>query len=81
MAAALKNFANDDDLEKYIRQASPSIRTAGREVVEELKSGCDQEGDFWFEVEFFVKIMEPVYALLRMADGTHLARQSSSTAP
>ena len=70
VALPLQNFANDPALQKYLKNASPSIRAAGRKAISELNEKNDVQGKFWFEVRFFVKMMEVCYTLLRMADGT-----------
>lgn len=71
MKAALKLFANDDRmrnrLEDYVWCSSDV--EAGREVIAALNEGGDMAGEFWFELEFFVELMLPVYKLLRMSDG------------
>ena len=70
VALPLQNFANDSALQEYLKNASPSIRAAGRKAISELNEKDDVQGKFWFEVRFFVKMMEVCYTLLRMADGT-----------
>lgn len=65
----LRLFAADERVATYIRSATVSIRTAGRAVLSELNEGDALEGEFWFELAFFVDMMWPVLDLLRTADG------------
>lgn len=68
--AALKNFACDPKTADYIRTATvASVRTAGREALAEISQGDALVDEFWFEAEFFVQTMTPLYQLLRMGDG------------
>lgn len=69
--AALKIFANDARMPNMIRDHLwyGSEAEAGREVIAALNEGDAMAGGFWFELEFFVELMLPVYELLRMSDG------------
>lgn len=67
---ALKLFAAGERVAAYNRNANVDARTVGRAVVAELNKGDALEGEFWFELSFFVQLMTPVYELLLMADGT-----------
>lgn len=78
MKAALKLFANDTRTAGYIdgaplpgaggRGGRDAVQ-AGRNAVDAINAGDAMEGEFWFELEFFVELMLPVYELLRMGDG------------
>lgn len=65
----LKNFANDPRTSDYIKSSAMSVRNAGRAVVAEINEGDSLKGEFWFELNFFVQLMTPLYVLLRMGDG------------
>lgn len=67
---ALKNFAADTRTAEYIRTTQQAtVRKAGRDAVAEINQGDAMVGDFWFELEFYVQTMTPIYELLRMGDG------------
>ncbi|CAM9448313.1 unnamed protein product [Ectocarpus sp. 4 AP-2014] len=65
----LKNFASDPRTGEYIRTATTKVREAGRAALKEINEGDALQGEFWFEVNFFVQMMTPLYELLRMGDG------------
>lgn len=70
MKSALKNFACDPRTADYIRsQTQVSVRTAARKALSEINEGDALVDEFWFEVNFFVQTMTPLYELLRMGDG------------
>lgn len=69
--AALKLFASDKRTVNYISRATHPVSPGqdGRDAVDAINAGDAIEGEFWFELEFFVALMLPVYELLRMGDG------------
>lgn len=69
MKQHLKNFAADPRTGDYIKAATTKVRDSGIVAVREINEGDMFEGEFWFELNFFVQLMTPLYELLRMGDG------------
>lgn len=50
----LKNFASDPRTAAYIRTATTKVRQAELAALKEINEGDMFEGEFWFELNFFV---------------------------
>lgn len=45
-------------------------RATAEEVKQFILNDSDEEGGTWFEVNFFLKVLEPIFALVRLVDAT-----------
>lgn len=66
------NTAVDAEYTTYITSPSTkkSYRDIGRQVKNFVLETGNEEGDSWFEINFFLNVVEPLFLLVRLADGT-----------
>lgn len=71
---ALINTVMDEEFNAYI--ADPATKQKTKELGEEVKrfilDDSEKEGGTWFEVPFFLRVVEPLFELVRLADGAQL---------
>lgn len=64
----------DGEFNAYI--ADPATKQKTRELGEEVKrfilDDSEKEGGTWFEIPFFLRVVEPLFELVRLADGAQL---------
>lgn len=61
----------DEPSTEYLSSTSAQKKTCetGNEVKQLILDDIDEEGGVWFKVRFFLRVVEPFFKLVRIADG------------
>lgn len=65
------NTVVDERFTEYLSSSSTkkSTRELGKEVKRFILDDSEEEGSAWFEIRFFLRVVEPLFKLVRLADG------------